>query len=166
MADELNRHAAVPIDGFLERKDDQHQIGELTDRLEPLRTPRPDLRADVVHHRNPERFDAPRQPEIEIRKVDDDERVRTVRAGPGDQPAERGVGARNLPDGLGQPRDRHTAIVFEQGAARGRECGSAHAADGDLRIDRVQLAHERAGVQIAGRLAAGKKESRGRHYRQ
>ena len=108
----------------------------------------------------PSALDAAGQPEIEVREVDDDERVGTVRARPGHQPAQRGVRSRNLPDRLGQPGDRHTAIVLEQRAARGRELRSAQAADGDLRIDRAQLAHERAGVQIAGRLAAGNQETR------
>jgi len=56
-----------------------------------------------------------------------------------------------------------TAMVLEQCAARGRECRTAHAADGNLRIDRVQLAHERAGVQIAGRLATRDHHANGWH---
>jgi hypothetical protein len=159
MPDELDRHAAFPIDGFLEWKNDQNKIGEFSDRLEALRTPCPDLRADVIHDWNSERLDPAREPEIEIREVDDDQRVRTIRTGPGHQPPQRRVRSRNFPEGLGQAGDRHTPIVFENRTARGAEGGASHASDGDLRIDPVQLAHECAGVQIAGRLAAGDQES-------
>src|SRR5438067_5676278 len=81
MSDELHRHAAVTINGFLERKDDEDTIGELSNRGEPTRPPRPDLRADVVHDRDTEAPDASRQPEVEIRKIDDDQRIRALVAG-------------------------------------------------------------------------------------
>ncbi len=58
MPDELDRHAGVAIDRFLERKNHEHAIGDRADGLQPAGTPGPDLRADVVDDRDAELLDA------------------------------------------------------------------------------------------------------------
>src|SRR5205085_8433538 len=100
MTDKLHGHAAVTVDLLLEGKDDEHAIGDLANRLQPAGTPRPDLRADVIHDRDAEAPHLAREREVEVWKVDDDERVRTVAAGRREQPAERRPRARNFHDRL------------------------------------------------------------------
>src|SRR5919204_6187238 len=89
MPDELHWHAGVPINLFLERKDDEHAIGEGANRVDAPRPPRPDLRADVVNHRDAKPPDLLREPEIEVRKIDDDERVGPLGFSRGDELAHR-----------------------------------------------------------------------------
>src|SRR5262249_54709232 len=141
--------------------DDEDATGELADRREPLRPPRPDLRADVVHDRNAQPPDAAREPEIEIGKVDDDERVGPVVASGGDGRAERRERSRQLGHRFRQTGDGEPAIVFEQPAARRLELRPAETKQHDLRIDRAQLARERTGIQITGRLPARQQNARG-----
>ena len=137
MSDELHRHAAITIDGFLERKDDEDTIGELSNRGEPTRPPRPDLRADVVHDRDTEAPDASRQPEVEIRKIDDDQGIRALVAGGGGQRAERRERSRQLGDGLGQPGDGEPAIIRDQPSACRGELRPAEAEQHDRRVERA-----------------------------
>ena len=51
------------------------------------RPPRPDLRADVVDHRHTQPLDRRREAEIEVGKIDQDQRVRPIGPGGGDEPA-------------------------------------------------------------------------------
>ena len=160
MPDEFHGNVAVAIDRLLERKDHKHAIRDLLDRLEPLRPPRPDLRADVVDHRHAEPANQRREPEVEIRKIDQHERVRTRALRLGDELAARGDRSGQLGEGFGQAGDGEIAIVVDEAAARRRELRATKAGDGNVRIDRAQLARQRAGVEIAGRLAAREEQAR------
>ncbi len=52
MPDESRIHAAVAIKLLLERKDHQRLVDVLAQELHPPLPPRPELRADVIDHRN------------------------------------------------------------------------------------------------------------------
>ena len=71
MTNELHVDAGFPIDLFLERKDDQHLVDELTNLLDPSFTPGPDLWADVVDDGDAGILQTLRKPQIEIGKVDE-----------------------------------------------------------------------------------------------
>src|SRR5579885_1906045 len=75
MADELAWNARFGIDLLLEWKNDQHQIDPLGDRLNPTRSPRPDLRADIVDDRNAETLGRLGQSKIEIGIIDQDQQI-------------------------------------------------------------------------------------------
>ena len=68
--------------------------------------------------------------------------------------------ARHLGDRLGQAGDGEAAVVVDERAAGRRERGAAEAGHArSAGIERAQLADERAGVQIAGRLAARQQQA-------
>src|SRR5204863_2096099 len=58
---EVDRDTGIAVNLFLEREDDEHPIGDLADRFQATRPPRPDLRADVIHDRHSEILDLPGQ---------------------------------------------------------------------------------------------------------
>ena len=68
--------------------------------------------------------------------------------------------SRQLGDRLGQAGDRQAAIILDERAARGGELRAARGRRSSTSgVERAQLARERAGVQIAGRLAARQQEA-------
>ena len=75
MADEFHRHTGGAIQIHFERKDHEHPVDVLLHRLHAAGPPRPQLRADVIHDRNPERVDRGHEPEVEVREIDRDEDV-------------------------------------------------------------------------------------------
>ena len=154
MADELDRHPAFPIDRFLERKDHQDPIRDPTDRLQPAGTPGPDLRADVIDDRHAELLDGRREAEIEVGRIDDDERVGTLGARRRDQAAQCGKRTRHFRNRFRQPGDGDVAIVVDQAAPGGFELRAAEAGDGQRWLERAQLAGQRAGIEIAGGFTA------------
>src|SRR5258708_3964187 len=111
MPHKLDRYTTISIDRFLEGKDHEHHVRKPTNCLEPRGAPCPNLRADVVHDRDAEQPDAARQDEVEIRKVDDDEGVRTVAAGGPHQTPHGGQNTRGLPDPTVPPPTPPTAIT-------------------------------------------------------
>ena len=153
---------AFAIDRLLERKDHEHAIRDRADRLQPSRAPRPDLRADVVDDRDAEALDRRRQAEIEIGKVDEDQRVRPLGARGRDERRRAANDRGSFAIASGQAGDREVAVVVDEPAAGGRELRAAEAGDGERRIEREQLARQRAGVQVAGRLAARQQQARSR----
>ena len=78
MADELYGYAGIAIQLFLERKDHQHAVGDALDHPHAALAPRPQLRTDVVDDRDAELFYGAGEPEIEIRKVNRDQRLRLL----------------------------------------------------------------------------------------
>ena len=159
MSDELHVDAGVPVERFLERKDHQHPIDVGLHRLHAARPPRPQLRAHVVDDRDAETAQRGQQPEIEVRRIDGHEDVRTQLACRVDQTPQHRERARDDADRFGQAGDRQAAEVADEMPARGLETLAAEAEDLGVRLTRLQLRGERAGIQIAGRLAAGDHDS-------
>ena len=155
MTDELHRNAGLAIDRLLERKDRQHAIDEPLHRLQPAGPPGPELRADVVDDRNAERVERLPSRKLKSGKSIGDEHVGPPRARLRDElpVAVRHVrgSTRSTSDEAGHavaPRYRRSARAPAPRAAgrrsrRRRRPGSARAAR-----------DERAGIEIAGRLAA------------
>ena len=134
MADELHRHAGLAIDRLLERKDHEHAIGDLANRLDPPGTPRPDLRADVVDDRDAEPLARrARGGKLKSEIVDDDERV--GRSGLAASTSRRFAArkCRHLRDDLGEAGDRQAAVVLEETSAGRGELRPAQPADVDDR---------------------------------
>src|SRR5262245_58312498 len=76
MADELGRYAVPLVELLLERQDDEHPNDDALDLVHPAFTPGPHLRADVIHYRNADGFEAPRQPQVEVGQVEQDGELR------------------------------------------------------------------------------------------
>ena len=71
MADEFRGNAVLAIEALLERKDDQHLVHILAHALNAPRLPRPQLRADVIHHRHAQPAQFAGEAQIEFRKIDE-----------------------------------------------------------------------------------------------
>ena len=69
----------------------------------------------------PSRWTAARQAQIEIRKVDDDERVGPLLPRGVHETTQRGGRLRQLADDLDETGDRQAAVVFEQLTSRRNE---------------------------------------------
>ena len=80
----------------------------------------------------------PGQWEIEIRKIDDDERVGPLRLCGRDQTPQRPPRSWNFEDGLGEAGNREAAIVVDEATARSRELRAAEALDLHPWIERAQ----------------------------
>ena len=73
---------ACLVDRRFERKDHQHAIGDRPHRREPSGARRPDLRADVIDHRDAEALDRRRETEVESGEIDQDRARRGARRAP------------------------------------------------------------------------------------
>jgi len=109
--------------------------------------------------------DGRREPKIEIGRIDDDERVGTVRSSRVDQQPPRLEQPWDLGDRFGDAGDGEAAIIGQQFAACVCEMWSAEPGDGDVRFQSLQLAHQRAGVQVAGRFRAGEHQAKAQEGR-
>ena len=165
MADELNVDASLSVERLLERKDHEHPVHVRLHRLHAAGAPRPQLRADVVDDGDAETAERGQQPEIEVRRVDGHEHVRTQLTCLVDEPPQHRERARHDADRFGQAGDRQAAVVADEMPARGFETMAAEAEDFGVRLARMQLRGERAGIQIARRLAAGDHDSHRRSRR-
>src|SRR6476620_4008776 len=106
MTHPLHRYACLTIDRFLEWKDHEHTVGDLTHRFHPAAAPGPELRRDVVDDRHAQATDGARETEIEVRKVDGDEHVGTIGPRLLHEAAICGVGPRQEAKHLEQSGDR------------------------------------------------------------
>ena len=98
---------------------------------------------------------AAREPEVEVGKVDRDEHVGPLaprRAGPAADRSRRSRGRTRATSS--KPGDRHAAEVPTSVAPRGAQAIAAEAGDRRARCGAQDLGGQRAGVQVAGRLAA------------
>ena len=154
MPDERDRHAGLLVERHLEGKDHQHAIDEPSDALDPRAPPRPELRADVVHDRHAELVNGPRQNQIEVRKINRNEDVRSLDLRrPNELPIET-PRSRKDTKRLGEARHGQPAEVADELRARSPEPLSSEADDPDVRLEPPQLGCQRRGVQIPGGFAA------------
>src|SRR5258708_567623 len=71
MADVADLDSVPPVELLLEREDHDHLADVLPDLLYPSGAPRPDLRADEIKNRNAQPIEIARQPQVEVREVDE-----------------------------------------------------------------------------------------------
>src|SRR5580698_11318699 len=72
MANKRRIHSAIAIELFFEGKNHQRLVDILAEQFHTSLAPSPELRADVVDHRNTAFAHLPRYPPVECRRVDDD----------------------------------------------------------------------------------------------
>ncbi len=133
MTDELRRDAVLGIELRLERQHAEHEIDGVADRLHATLAPGPDLRAHVLHRRNPGVLQALGERQVEVRRVDADEHVCGQRLGPFAELAADAQQARQMRQHLGQPHDRQL-FSTEPGLAARRD----HLRPGDADESRVR----------------------------
>ncbi len=78
MPHKLRVHPARPVKRLLEREDHQHPVHSPLHPAQPPPLPRPQLRAHKVEHRDPTPAQVPGQPQVHVRKVDQDRHIRPV----------------------------------------------------------------------------------------
>ncbi len=161
MADPFDWNVGLSIDLFLERKDDQHAIGNAPHRLDPAGPPRPELGGDVVNDRHAEALHGVREAEVEIGEVDGDEHVGTRLGRVCHELPVHGVRTRQHARNLEQTGDRQPLEVRDQTGAASAQAFASEAGDRRRRIARQDLARERAGIEISRRLTAGDQDPHG-----
>src|SRR5262245_41563001 len=144
--DKLHRHPGFPVDLLLERKYHQHAIGQALDCRHPPPPPGPDLGADVIDDGNAERLDGSAEAEIEVRKVDEDERLRLFRSGGFHQTAHHAQRTWNDAEGLHQPGYAQTTVVGEQLPAAGDHALAPKTKDGYIWSAPANLHSECPGI--------------------
>src|SRR5271166_425320 len=102
MPNEFGFDAALAIELLLKGEDHQHLANVLPHQLDARLPPCPQLRADVIDHRDSALVQLTREAKIEIRKVDQDSSVRVAAFCLGHHAAKALVDARQVLDDLGQ----------------------------------------------------------------
>ena len=104
------------------------------------------------------------QPEVEVREIDHDQDVRAALARGPDQPAVHRVRPGQHPQRLDEARHGEAPVVADERRARRAQPVAAEPLHADVGTQRTQLARQRAGVQVAGRFAAGNENGRHGSY--
>ncbi len=100
MAHELRVDSSLAIELLFEREDHQHLAHIFSDPFDAALLPGPELRADVINHRDIQFVEFARQPQVEVGKVDEDSGVRTAIAGFADYLAKATIDVGNVLDHL------------------------------------------------------------------
>src|SRR5262249_55730444 len=87
MADKFDIHAHTLVKRGLKRQNCKDLAHGALDLADALAAPQPYGRAHVVHRRNAARLEARFEPEVEVWRIDADEKVRRLRKKPPPQPA-------------------------------------------------------------------------------
>src|SRR5581483_1716141 len=96
MAREFGFDAVLAIERFFEREDDQHLLYVSLHELDAAATPGPELRADIVDHRDPAGMERFRQAEMEVGEIDEDGYVGAAAVGLAQQLVELAINAREM----------------------------------------------------------------------
>ncbi len=160
MPDELHLDPVPPVELALKRKDDQHLAHVALHQLDASFAPGPELRADVVNHRNTAAMQLPRQAEIELREIDQHGHVGTPPVDLGQQMTELAIDARQVRRHFGQPQHRNVPGVDHGLATGGAQTLPAQpeALDPCGRCQLAQSRQQRRAVHVAGGFAGGDHE--------
>src|SRR5688572_31018720 len=78
MADERDRHARLAVERLLEREDHEQPRDGLADAVDSALAPGPDLGRDEVDDADAAAVQLAREPQVEVRIVDEDRDLRRV----------------------------------------------------------------------------------------
>src|SRR5215467_4104129 len=159
MADEFDGHAALPVDRLLERENHENTTRDRAHASHAPRPRRPQLRADVVRHRDAPYLHRAREPIVESPEIDWDEHSRRRCVGRRDQPTLDGEQLRQPGERFGEAAGGDFLTVRDRAAAGAGEFPPAEAKHVDFRDERTHLPNECASVEIAGCLAAREKDA-------
>src|SRR5678815_406330 len=104
------------------------------------------LWAHVIDDRNTKTSQRGQQSEIEVRRVDGHEHVRTRLACRIDETSQHRERTRDDADRFGEAGDRQSAKVADEMPAGGAQTLAAEAEDLRIRLTRVQFSGERGGI--------------------
>jgi hypothetical protein len=152
--DPLHRNAGVAIDRFFKREDHEHAIGNPPHRLHSAATPGPQLWTDVVDDGHAQFTHRAREYEVEVRKVDGDEHIGSMCFRVANERAIGGIRARQKAGNFEKTGDRQSAEVRREPSAGVTKPATTESHDRGAGLEAKKLVGERAGVKIAGRLAA------------
>src|SRR5205814_2411094 len=71
-------NARLAIDRLLEGEEDQHVVDRARDAVDALRTPRPERGPHVMHGADPRGLEALLEAQVEVGRVDPDEKIGTI----------------------------------------------------------------------------------------
>jgi hypothetical protein len=150
MAYPLDIHPSFPINGNLKREKDDHLLHPSADLFHPAGPPGPNLGADVVENRDIPTVSSLCQPEVEVRKVDEDDQVRPLPVQGLLQYLEGLEDRSDFGKDFGDPYDGEGSGGIEEFHPRPFESFSSHAKKLDLRIEAMDCLDEMSAVKVSG----------------
>ena len=165
MPHELRFDAALAVELFLEREDDQHLADILPHPFDASPLPRPQLRAHVINDRHAALVHFAGEPQIEVGEVDEDGSIGTTLFGLAHYLAKTAIDGRNVLHDLDDADFGDLAGVHQQLAAGSTHLLSADAEEFDLSIRlslRKPLAQgfdQLCAIEFAGRFSCGDEDS-------
>jgi hypothetical protein len=149
MADEHGAHAVLVVEALLKRQQAQNEIDRSADRPHAPLTPRPDLRADVLHGADPLRLQARRDPQVELLGIDADVDVGPLREHAREQVAADAQQTRQVRQDLEQA---HYGEIL--GTLPGFAAGCKHARPGNACEPRARQASTQRFDQLCTEVVA------------
>jgi hypothetical protein len=153
VADEFRPHALFVVKALLEGQEAEHQVDRVAHAPHPALAPRPELRAHVLHRRNARRVQTPREPQVEVRRVDADEHVRALRLEGAPQPQPQPQQARQVAQHLEQPHHGERFGRLPHLAARVAHLRPGDAEEACLGVECPQRPDQARPERVARRLA-------------
>ena len=143
MADELGANAGPRVELLFERQQAQYQIDGCADPAHAPRAPGPDLRTHILHGAKSRSSQIARQPEIEFRRIDPDEDIRTLREQSFAQLSAHLQQPRQVTQHLEKPHDRESLRVRPGFATLRLHLRTRHAKESCRRIACAQRTDQR-----------------------
>src|SRR6478672_3750936 len=148
MAHITHLNAVSRIKLLLKRKDHNHLADIFFDLVHASCPPGPYLRADKVEDRNAQAMQLARQPQVEIREIDQDGCIGLALCGFRHQMLESAANVRQVPDHLHQSDYGNLIRVDEQFGAGSTHLLSAHAEESRTRRKVAQSFNELRAVGV------------------
>ena len=165
MPDKRRIHSAIAVELLLEREDDERLVHVLAQQLDSSLSPRPELGANVIHHRNAASAHLPRDAPVERRRVNHHRQIRPPFIGRAQQLLIEAENLRQMADDFRDADHRQILRVDNDLAAGSAHSLAARAKKCDLRIcssakrpritrghARFERLHQLRAVHFAGRF--------------
>ncbi len=153
MADEGRIHSAVAVELFFKGKDHQRFVDVVADEAHASLAPCPELRCDVVDHRNAALLHLPGYAPVEGRRVDHDGEIGLALIGFFDQTPKQAIDFWQVAEDFGDADDGEIFRVDDRVAAGGTHAVSADAEEFKLRVEAMQGIDELGAVHFSGSFA-------------
>src|SRR5580658_4007808 len=106
MSHETRVYSTIAVKLFFEGENHQSFVDVFAQQSYPPLPPRPELRANVVHDRNPALVHLASNPPVERRRINDDGEIRSTLIRFGDQLVKQAIDLRQMADNFGNADDR------------------------------------------------------------
>src|SRR6185437_2973418 len=150
VADELGVDAALPVEGFLERKDDEHLGDALPDPAKPAALPGPELRRDEPDDGDARCAKVASEAEVDVREVDKDGDRGETAADGADEAAVAGIDVGDVAEDLGDAHDGDVLGADDLLLMLASHLGTAEAREGSVGEAGSECGDEMGTIGVSG----------------